>query len=139
MGFLKKLFAKKVDKGASNILDSVGNLAQDIRSAITGDMPPDMKANLYGKILDVTLEVTKIQGNVVNTEIQGNWLQKSWRPLLMFEMMFIVAWNYIASPIFHLQQLPIPTQLWTLLTIGVGGYITLRSGEKIANNIVRKP
>ena len=32
----------------------------------------------------------------------------------------------------------LPEQLWTLLTVGVSGYIVGRSGEKIADKI-RKP
>ena len=135
MGFFKKLFGKTINKTSTNAIDSIGNLAKDIRLAIKNDMPADKRAELYGKILDVTIELAKIQSNVVNTEMQGNWLQRSWRPILMLLCIIIIAWNYMFVPIFHLPQMILPKELWTLLTIGVSGYIVGRSGEKIINNI----
>ena len=94
MGFFKKLFGKTINKTSTNAIDSIGNLAKDIRLAIKNDMPADKRAELYGKILDVTIELAKIQSNVVNTEMQGNWLQRSWRPILMLLCIIIIAWNY---------------------------------------------
>ena len=135
MGFFKKLFGKTINKTSTNAIDSIGNLAKDIRLAIKNDIPADKRAELYGKILDVTIELAKIQSNVVVTEMQGNWLQRSWRPILMLLCIIIIAWNYMFVPIFHLPQMILPKELWTLLTIGVSGYIVGRSGEKIINNI----
>ncbi|MHA1304903.1 MAG: 3TM-type holin [Candidatus Heimdallarchaeaceae archaeon] len=137
MRLFKKLFAKKAGTGVSNVLDSVGNLATDIRSAITGDMPPEVKANLYSKILDITLEVTKTQANVIRTEIQGNWLQRSWRPMLAMVCVLIIAWNYLLVPIIGhgLRSAIMPKQLWTLLTISLSGYVAGRSAEKVISNM----
>jgi hypothetical protein len=35
-------------------------------------------------------------------------------------------------------MIPLPDELWTLLTVGVGGYVVGRSGEKVAKTL-RKP
>jgi len=138
MGFLRKLFGKVTAPAASTVMDSAGKLANDIRSAITGDMPAEKKAELYSKILDITLETTKLQSNVIVAEAQGaSWLQRNWRPLLMVMFMVIIGWNYIIAPIFKVVTLPVPKQLWTVLMIGVGGYVSGRSAEKITANLKR--
>jgi len=136
MGFLKRLFAKKAGTGASNVLDSVGNLATSIRSAITGDMPPAVRAALLGKMLDLTLEMTKTQAGIITTEAQGNFLQRTWRPLSM--LTFLVLIVLAALKLVDLSMMNVPKEMWQLLTIGIGGYIGGRSLEKIATNIKGK-
>lgn len=136
MGFIKRLFAKKAGTGASNVLDSVGNLATSIRSAITGDMPPAVRAALLGKMLDLTLEMTKTQAGIITTEAQGNFLQRTWRPLSM--LTFLVLIVLAALKLVDLSMMNVPKEMWQLLTIGIGGYIGGRSLEKIATNIKGK-
>ena len=137
MGFLSKIFHKRTSTAISTTVDSIGNLAKDIRTAITGDIPPEKRAELYSKILDVTIELSKTQSNIIMTEMNGNWMQRSWRPILMFICIIIIAWNYMIVPVAGLPPMVLPKELWTLLTVGTGGYIALRSGEKIANNLRR--
>jgi len=43
---------------------------------------------------------------------------------------YIVAHNYVISPIFGVVSVPVPEPLWDLLKLGVGGYIVGRSAEK---------
>lgn len=123
-GFLtvvKGLFASK--KG-----DGLGGLATDIREAIKGkEADPNKMIDLYSKLVDA-------KSKVVTTEMQGNWLQRSWRPLLMLTLVFIIVNNYILFPYFSetFQALEIPADLWDLLKIGVGGYVVGRSAEKAA-------
>ena len=121
-GFLtiiKGLFASK--KG-----DGIGGLATDIREAIKGkEITPD-------KLIEIYLEIAKIQSTVLTTEMQGNWLQRSWRPLLMLMIMLIIMNNYILFPYFpeKLEMLELPNHLWEILKLGLGGYVVGRSIEK---------
>ena len=70
----------------------------------------------------------------------------TWRPILMLVITAIVGWNYLFAPLIELivqlttnNQIPLtielPEELWTLLTVGVGGYIVGRSGEKVAGKL----
>jgi len=136
MGLLKRIFAKKAGTGVSNVLDSVGNLATSIRAAITGDMPPEVRANLLSKLLDLTLEVTKTQAGIINTESQGNFLQRTWRPLTMLTFLILIV--LAALKLVDLSMMDVPKEMWSLLTIGIGGYIGGRSLEKIVTNIKGK-
>jgi hypothetical protein len=121
-GFLtvmKGLFGSK--KG-----DGIGGLATDIREAIKGkEIDPN-------KLIDTYIEIEKLKASVIEAEMSGNWLQRSWRPILMMSLVVIVVNNYILFPYFPdtLMMLDLPDELWNLLTIGVGGYVAGRSIEK---------
>ena len=62
----------------------------------------------------------------------------------MYLIMFLLVFNGMVVPIANVMfdvQIPIleawtaiPEQMWTLLTIGLGGYIAGRSGEKMIKN-----
>ena len=45
----------------------------------------------------------------------------------------IIANNYIIAPIFGLASLPIPDDMWSLMKIGLGGYVVGRSVENVAS------
>ena len=80
------------------------------------------------------------QVKVLLAEMSGNWLQKSWRPILMLSVVAIVVNNYIAVPylqLFGIEAivLDLPDKLWNLMTLGMSGYVVGRSAEKIVEQI----
>ena len=86
-------------------------------------------------LLQKQLELQKMQTDIIITEAKGNWLQRSWRPLLMVSFGFIVIYVKFIGPLFGLPIPPLELEFWELLKIGIGGYVVGRSAEKIANNI----
>ena len=75
----------------------------------------------------------------------GHWLTAAWRPILMLVITAIVGMNYLIFPVLALFMdtgavfaLDLPEELWNLLTIGVGGYIVGRSGEKMVDKWKQK-
>jgi len=72
-----------------------------------------------------------------------SWLTSNWRPLVMMIFASIIANNYIVYPYLSLfwhsaPMLDVPTDLWDLLKIGIGGYVVGRTAEKTASNLSRK-
>lgn len=61
-------------------------------------------------------------------------LQRSWRPLVMLVFAFIVLYSKVIAPLFNLPIAPLEPQFWTLLELGLGGYVIGRSLEKIAKH-----
>jgi hypothetical protein len=127
------------------ILGSVANKAVDVVDQLVddGDLATKLKAELTSSILqvDVSKYVAQLeaQKSVLVAEIQGDsWLQKNWRPIMMMIFATIVANNYIIFPYltaFGVEggtQLAVPEQMWSLLKLGLSGYIVGRSCEKIA-------
>lgn len=89
-------------------------------------------------LLENSDSLDKLRGKIILAEAKSeNWITSSWRPLLMMVAISIIAMNYLVFPIIAIgypkimnHVLELPEQLWNLLTLGVGGYIVGRSGEK---------
>ena len=94
------------------------------------------KSELAQMMYDSQARELEAKSKVVIAEAKGGALQRNWRPLLMFTFIILIIFNYIAVPITAMfgviiPALTIPPEMWTLLTLGVTGYITGRSAEKI--------
>ena len=88
--------------------------------------------NVIKKILvQKELELIKMQTNIIITEATGNWLQRSWRPILMLSFGFIVMYVKFIGPLFQLHVPPLEDEFWNLLQLGIGGYVVGRTGEKM--------
>ena len=108
------------------VFSGVGTLAKDIRSAITGEMAPEKKAELEKKILEFEQAAMQAQSSIIVAEANGgSWLQRNWRPITMMTFLVLVILNA-----FNLLVNPIGKEMWTLLQIGLGGYVVGRSAEK---------
>jgi hypothetical protein len=58
----------------------------------------------------------------------------------MMNITAIVSVNFLVFPLVEVftgteLSIPLPPELWTLLTVGVGGYTIGRSAEKVAGNL----
>jgi len=120
-----------------------------VLAPIVGDLvkrlvPDSDKANEIEKevklaLLEHTDSLEAMRGKIVLSEAQsGNWLTSAWRPMLMMVVVLIIACNYLLFPIVRIFYpemitLELPQELWQLLTIGVGGYVVGRSGEKMVD------
>ena len=77
------------------------------------------------------LELQRLQTEVIVAEANGNWLQRSWRPILMLAFGFIVIYVKFIAPLFSLPIPSLENEFWNLLQIGIGGYVIGRTGEKM--------
>jgi hypothetical protein len=84
------------------------------------------------------LELEKMQTEIIVTEAKGNWLQRSWRPILMLAFGFIVIYVKFLAPLFDFRIPELENEFWNLLQLGIGGYVVGRSAEKISKNITIK-
>ncbi len=128
-----------------NPLKDVMNSAKDIIGRFVAD--PDKKieaqtelfklqSDLQSKILDADVQFARVQADTLQTEMKSDsWMGKNWRPLLMLTFTYIILHNYVIAPVFHIPLNQIPDDMWTLLKIGMGGYIVGRTVEKVAPDI----
>ena len=100
-----------------------------------------IKAEIQRQILDNRAAEMKSATEIIVAEAQGeSWLQRNWRPILMLSIVAIVVNNYLLVPWagtfgFDAPVLELPDSLFNLMTVGVGGYVVGRSGEKISRNL----
>ena len=90
------------------------------------------KNEIFKVLKEQQLELQKLQTNIILAEANGNWLQRSWRPILMLAFGFIVIYVKFIAPLFDLPIPELENEFWNLLQIGIGGYVIGRTGEKIA-------
>ena len=82
-------------------------------------------------LIQKELELQKMQTEIIVAEAKGNWLQRSWRPILILSFGFIVIYVKFVGPLFDLRIPILEDEFWTLLQIGIGGYVVGRTGEKM--------
>ena len=86
-------------------------------------------------LIQKELELQKMQTEIILAEAKGNWLQRSWRPVLMLCFGFIVMYVKFFAPLFGWEIPELENEFWNLLQLGIGGYVVGRSAEKISKNI----
>lgn len=133
-----------INLNVGEAITGVGKLAQEIKSLFTGEPTPEKQAEIRGKLIELEgkaaeadNQTRQLQTQIIVAEATGqSWLQRNWRPMLMLSIVAIVVNNYILVPYMQLFGLPVtilelPEKLWNLMTLGVGGYIAGRTGEKM--------
>lgn len=91
----------------------------------------EAQAEVTGKLLDYERLLLESQAKIITAEAQGSsWLQRNWRPITMITFLILVVCDSFGLLAFRLAE-----QAWTLLQIGLGGYIVGRSAEKIMPHV----
>lgn len=98
---------------------------------------PSQEAKDRAKLELLTLvqsgELTKFTAaaQIVNTEAaSSHWLAANWRPLLMitFGALIVARWfGWTAPNLSEAEYL----KLWSIIELGIGGYVIGRSAEKV--------
>jgi hypothetical protein len=130
------------------MLGAIAPLAKILFSTIEKSIPDKdlqekLKAQLNQQLLQSSTQELQAAARIVEAEAKAGWFASSWRPLLMYVMIFILIINYIIAPmvkaVFHVSiGFDLPTDVFTLLQIGLGGYVLGRSGESIARTLANK-
>ena len=136
MGRLLELLGGPV----TSLVGAVGSVIDDLK--LSGEEKLEAQRQLLEieqsfqrDILQADVQLAQTQAEVLKAEIasESPWA-RNWRPTLMYVCIFIVAYNFAVAPMFGLQSEPMPERLWDLLVMGVGGYMSFRTIEKVLPN-----
>lgn len=103
-----------------------------------------LKAQITLEAMKADHSELKAATDVILAEAKGESnVQRSWRPWLMILFGVIIANNYIIYPYLRLffpdaPLMDIPPDMWTLLQLGVAGYIGGRTSEKLMKTYKEK-
>jgi hypothetical protein len=108
------------------------------------DLQEKLKAQLQTQLLQSNTQELTAAAKIIEAEAKAGWFASSWRPLLMYVLIFILIWNYVLGPgiLFFFKAsitITLPGDVWTLLQIGLGGYVVGRSAESVARTMANKP
>ena len=104
---------------------------------LLGKLIPDPQARADAQLKLLAMQqsgdLAELQAavSVIVAEASGNWLQRSWRPLMMltFTGLIVARWLGWTAP--NLQPAEYD-HLWAIVQLGIGGYVIGRSVEKVA-------
>jgi hypothetical protein len=119
-------------------LGDVGSIFKDLREAITGEKisDPELKLKLLTSLQEAESKMMEAKAKTIVAEASSDhWIVAAWRPIAMLTFVVIIANNYIIAPYlksfgFEVPTLDIPPDMWTLIQLGLTGYIVGRSAEK---------
>ncbi len=110
----------------------VGEITSVVNTlSVSSKEKKQIEASLLGAIARQEEALNQSQAAIIGAEAQGNWLQRSWRPMIMLVFATIV----LIGTFFDLPILSDTSRFWDLLEIGIGGYVIGRSAEKITGRL----
>ena len=91
----------------------------------------ELQTTFLVQALDYEQEQLKSKTAIIMAEANSqSWLARSWRPITMLTFLFLVVADAFGALPFRLAG-----EAWTLLQIGLGGYVVGRSAEKVTGGI----
>jgi hypothetical protein len=91
-----------------------------------------LKAKVQEKIIAGELAELEGAAKIIQTEAQGGFLQRNWRPIMMlvFAGLMVAHWFGFTAP-----NIPesVQNSLLNIILVGIGGYTVGRSAEKVAD------
>ncbi len=114
------------------------------KSCSDKDLQAKLKAELQTQLLQSHTQELQAASRIIEAEAKAGWFASSWRPLLMYVLIFILVWNYVIGPVIKVFfgaviTFELPGDVWTLLNVGLGGYVIGRSAESVARTMTNKP
>ena len=89
---------------------------------------------ITGKVIALESQLLESKTSIIVAEANSqSWAARNWRPITMLTFLVLVVLDS-----FGVLASPLAPEAWTLLQIGLGGYVTGRSIEKIAPALIAK-
>jgi hypothetical protein len=127
MGILS--FISGIFKPAADLVDSL-HTSEEEKLNLKKELTV-VENQFAGKVLDYEMKLMESQASIIKAETTGHsWLQRNWRPITMLTFLVLVVLDSFGWLVSDLAP-----EAWTLLKIGLGGYVIGRSAEKIAPSV----
>lgn len=108
-----------------------------ILGKVVGNLFPDpeqkakAQAEMMTELMNHQQEIESAAAQIINTEAASkHWLAANWRPITMltFLGLIVARWFGWAAPDLSQDEY---LKLWSIVELGLGGYVIGRSAEKI--------
>lgn len=91
----------------------------------------DVQAAAMQRVFDYESQALQAKASIVQAEAQSeHWITATWRPITMLTFLTLAVGDSMGW-----LPNPLRDEAWTLLQVGLGGYVVARSGEKIVNTV----
>ena len=89
-----------------------------------------LQFGIFERTMQYEQQLLQSKSDIIKAEAQANWLTASWRPITMLTFLALVVLDS-----FGVLASPLAPEAWTLLQIGLGGYVAGRSLEKLVPKV----
>ena len=120
-------------KTVTNLVSAVGEIVD--RLTLPGREKKQLETDILRLLIAVEENTISEQAASIREEARGNWLQRSWRPIVMLVFTLII----LAGTFLNLPILADTSRFWDLLEIGLGGYIIGRGSEQLVSSLLKRP
>jgi len=91
----------------------------------------ELQIEAFNKAEEYETKLLDAKKTIITAEAQSqSWIARNWRPITMLTFLCLVVLDSMGLLPFRLAS-----EAWTLLQIGLGGYVVGRSAEKVTNVI----
>ena len=95
----------------------------------------ELQVNAFLEAEKYESELLNAKKTIITAEAQSqSWIARNWRPITMLTFLVLVVGDSMG-----LLATPLAPEAWTLLQLGLGGYLVGRSAEKVTDVLRRKP
>jgi hypothetical protein len=127
LGFIGEIF-----KPATDLINSMHTSTEEKMTLQNALAVVESKVTV--KTIEYETALLNAKASIINTEATGDsWMQRNWRPITMLAFLGLVvcdSFGWLVNPL--------AAEAWTLLQLGLGGYVVGRSGEKIVSKLKAK-
>ena len=120
-------------KTVTNLVSAVGEIVD--RLTLPGREKKQLETDILRLLIAVEEKTISEQAASIREEARRNWLQRSWRPIVMLVFTLII----LAGTFLNLPILADTSRFWDLLEIGLGGYIIGRGSEQLVSSLLKRP
>jgi hypothetical protein len=94
----------------------------------------EIQAMVLDSSLQYEKEMMTSRAEIINSEAKSeHWITATWRPITMLTFLALAVGDSLG-----LLQTPLRDEAWTLLQLGLGGYVVGRSAEKVIKEVRRE-
>jgi hypothetical protein len=124
LGFIGEIF-----KPAADLIDNMHTSTEEkltLKNKLTV-----IENTMTAKTIEYETKLLAAKTSIITAEATGeSWMQRNWRPITMLTFLVLVvcdSFGWLANPL--------ASEAWTLLQIGLGGYVTSRGVEKVVGKL----
>jgi hypothetical protein len=122
-------FISGIFKPATDLIDNMHTSTEEkltLKNKLTV-----IENTMTAKVIDYETKLLAAKTSIITSEATGeSWMQRNWRPITMLTFLALVvcdSFGWLANPL--------AGEAWTLLQIGLGGYVTSRGVEKVVSKL----
>ena len=122
-------FIGEIFKPAADLIDSMHTSTEE-KLTLKNKLAV-IENTMTAKTIEYETKLLAAKTSIITAEATGeSWMQRNWRPITMLTFLALVvcdSFGWLANPL--------AGEAWTLLQIGLGGYVTSRGVEKVVSKL----